>query len=82
MPVYRHTITDEEMELSEDYVSAFPSTTFEKIADEGPREKQDRELREAIANKVDVEDDDGNALDLDGDGNLVVVENDDDEDKE
>jgi hypothetical protein len=58
MPVYRHTVTGGEEELSEDYVSAFPSTTFEKIADEGPNEKRERELLEAIENKVDVEEDD------------------------
>lgn len=55
MPVFKHSETGQEAELTSDYVSVFPEGTWTKVADEGPNEKADRELREAIANKVEIE---------------------------
>lgn len=58
MPVFRHEQTGQEAELTSDYVSVFAEGTWTKVADEGPNEKADRELREAIANKVEIDDSD------------------------
>jgi hypothetical protein len=55
MPVWKHSITGQEAELTSDYVSVFAEGTWTKVADEGPVERSDRELREAIANKVEIE---------------------------
>lgn len=58
MPVYKNSQTGQEAELTSDYVSVFAAGTWEKVADESPSEKADRELREAIANKVEIDDSD------------------------
>lgn len=58
MPVYKNAQTGQEAELTSDYVSVFAEGTWTKVADEGPNEKADRELREAIANKVEIDDSD------------------------
>lgn len=59
MPLYRNTRTGKEKVADDDYVSAFPAGTWEKLADESPGEIEKRKLREqeeAIRNKVELED--------------------------
>lgn len=62
MPLYKNVKTGQERTVSDDYVSAFPAGTWEKLADEAPGEAVERRLREqeeAVRNKVElVEDED------------------------
>lgn len=64
MPIFRHSVTGAEAELTSDYVAAFAAGTWEQVADEGPNEARARELREALDNKVEVvlDDEDGNEV--------------------
>lgn len=62
MPVFKHSVTGDETELSRDYAAAFPAGTWTLVEEVGPREQADRELKEALDNKVTVEDEDGNEL--------------------
>jgi len=58
MPVFKHSVTGQKAELTADYVSAFPEGTWDEVEKEGPNEKRERQLREAITNKVEIEPDD------------------------
>jgi hypothetical protein len=58
MPLFRHTLTGNEQTLSQEEADVYPSGTWKKLADESPVEKRDRELREALENKVELVTDD------------------------
>jgi hypothetical protein len=59
VPIYKHRETGNTAELSRDYVKAFPEGVWTLVEEEGPNERSDRELREALENKVTVENADG-----------------------
>ncbi len=62
MPVFKHSVTGDETELSRDYAAAFPAGTWTLVEEVGPREQADKELQAALDNKVTVEDENGNEL--------------------
>lgn len=57
MPLYEIATTGELVSRSEDYVRAFPEGSFVLVEDESPVEKRLRLRKEALENKVDIDDD-------------------------
>lgn len=62
MPVYEHKLTGNRAELSRDYAENGFDNVWELVEEEGPNERSARELREALANKVSLEDENGDEV--------------------